>query len=476
MDWQPTFDELGRSLKDVTFVVVDLETTGGSPLNGDAITEFGAVKVRGGEVISEFRTFVNPRSAIPAFITVLTGITDAMVINAPVIESVLPNFLAFCGASSECVLVAHNAPFDIGFLKSASSKLDYEWPNYSVIDTARIARLVLSKDEVPNCKLSTLAIYFNTKVQPTHRALDDAQTTVEVLHGLFERLGSQGVRTLEDLTEFTTRISPEQRSKKYLAEGIPATPGVYIFRDKKGEALYIGTSKNLRSRVRSYFSSTESRKRIKEMIVIADRIDLIHCATVIEAQVRELRLISEKRPRYNQRSMRQEKGIKQHHFKENYRLIADGMILKMNEYSKREEFEKATEVRNRLMEFVRGVYRGERITCLTSIPLLIAARRFSDDQWELVSIKYGRLAGSLISNPVNHIQISIDALKLSSEVVIAPTSSHEEVEKLANYLENDGIRLVEIDGTWALPSFGAGALQITLNLYRKGWRDFSALE
>src|SRR5690349_23365038 len=107
---QQSFDELGTHLSQVTFCVVDLETTGGA--EEDTITEFGAVKVRGGEVLGEFQTLVNPRTAIPPLIAVLTGITNQMVAAAPTLAQVLPAFLAFAGQS---VIVAHNAAFDTGF-------------------------------------------------------------------------------------------------------------------------------------------------------------------------------------------------------------------------------------------------------------------------------------------------------------------------------------------------------------------------
>jgi len=190
-----------RSLSETTFVVVDLETTGGSPKNGCAITEIGAVKIRGGELLGELQSFVNPLAHIPVYITELTGITDLMVANAPIIDEVLPTFLEFCGSSDETVLVAHNAPFDIGFLTAAAADCDIDWPEYIVVDTARLARVLLGRDEVPNCKLGTLAIFFNTEVKPTHRALDDAQTTVDVLYGLLERSGSLGITTLQGLLE-----------------------------------------------------------------------------------------------------------------------------------------------------------------------------------------------------------------------------------------------------------------------------------
>ena len=121
---QPSFDDLGTPLRDVTFCVVDLETTGGAP-GESGITEIGAVKVRAGELIGEFQTLVNPSDPIPPFIAVLTGITDSMVALSPRIESVLPAFLEF---AQGCVMVAHNAPFDMGFLKHESLVHGYDWP------------------------------------------------------------------------------------------------------------------------------------------------------------------------------------------------------------------------------------------------------------------------------------------------------------------------------------------------------------
>ena len=183
---QRSFDELGRPLRDITFCVVDLETTGGSAEGGSMITEIGAVKVRGGEVLGEFQTLVNPRTEIPAFIAVLTGITNTMVADAPPIESALPAFLEFAAG---CVLVAHNAPFDVGFLKHFAEQQGRPWPRFEVLDTAKLARRVITRDDAPNCKLSSLAKAFHSTTTPNHRALSDARATVDVLHGLMERLG-----------------------------------------------------------------------------------------------------------------------------------------------------------------------------------------------------------------------------------------------------------------------------------------------
>jgi len=183
-------------------VVVDLETTGWSPASGAAITEIGAVKVSGGKVIAEFQSLINPGSPIPELITNITGISDAMVMKSPWIHEVVPIFLEFCGSPDETVLVAHNAPFDMSFLLAAVSAAAFEWPEFPVIDTAYLARKILTKDDVPNNKLETLAAYYGTNSQPNHRALDDSRATVDVLHGLFERLGSFSVTTLAELLDF----------------------------------------------------------------------------------------------------------------------------------------------------------------------------------------------------------------------------------------------------------------------------------
>ena len=191
-----------RLLIDVPFVVFDLETSGAAPSMGAAITEIGALKVLGGEIIGEFQSFVDPGHYLSDFITSLTGITDEMLAEAPTIDQVLPTFLDFIGSHDESVLVAHNSPFDLSFMKAAATAHSYQWPDYQVIDTARVARYVLDRDEVPNCKLSTLAPFFGSPTSPNHRALDDARATVDVLHGIFERLGSHGVTTLEELIQF----------------------------------------------------------------------------------------------------------------------------------------------------------------------------------------------------------------------------------------------------------------------------------
>ena len=191
-----------RTLAEVTFMVLDLETTGASPTTGCAITEIGAIAIRGGEILEEFSSFVNPQVALPEYIVNLTGITDEMLIDAPLINEVFPDFIEFIDRHEHVHLVAHNAPFDIGFLKAAATQLSHIWPKYEVIDTVKLARRVIERSEIENYKLGTLSQFFNTKALPNHRALDDVKTTVEVLHRLIERLSGYEVFTIAQLKKF----------------------------------------------------------------------------------------------------------------------------------------------------------------------------------------------------------------------------------------------------------------------------------
>ena len=266
---ESAFDSDGAlSLRHTTFVVVDLETTGGRATGTeqktpDAITEIGAVKVRGGAVLGEFATLVDPQCSIPPQIVQLTGITSVMVCDAPTIDAVLPMFLEF---ARDAVLVAHNAGFDIGFLRAAAQRCNIAWPRPPVLCTVRLARRVLSREEAPSVRLAALARLFSAACQPTHRALDDARATVDVLHALIERVGNQGVHTYADLRAYLPNVTPAQRRKKVLAEGLPRRPGVYLFRGPSGEVLYVGTAVDLRRRVGQYFTGADTRGRMKEMV------------------------------------------------------------------------------------------------------------------------------------------------------------------------------------------------------------------
>lgn len=290
---QRSFDDLGPALSDVTFCVLDLETTGGSP-HDCAITEVGAVKVCGGEPRGTFQTLVDPGCVIPPQITVLTGITQSMVTRAPRIAEVLPSLLEFVG---DAVIVGHNVRFDLAFLNAALIRHDRPALANPSVDTCSLARRLL-RDDVPNCKLDTLATRLRLDHRPSHRALDDALATTDLLHVLIERASGLGVTGLDDLLALPTLAGTAHVAKLKLTDRLPRAPGIYVFRDVRGEVLYVGKASNLRSRVRSYFS-TDSRRKIGNLLRELARIDHTVCRGALEATVLELRLIQQHAPRYN---------------------------------------------------------------------------------------------------------------------------------------------------------------------------------
>lgn len=294
--FQPSFDDLSTNLIDVTFCVLDIETTGGSPADCE-VTEIAAVKVRGGEKVGEFQTLVDPGAAIPPFITVLTGITNAMVVGAPRIESVIPAFLEF---SADSVLVGHNVRFDLSFLNAAIDRLGYQPLRNPRIDTLALARRLV-RDEVRRLDLSTLAKHFRSPVAPTHRAMEDVLATTHVLHCLIERVGTMGVTNLDDLLRLPTARGSSYYSKIALTQDLPRKPGVYFFRDRDGSVIYVGKAGDLRSRVRQYFYG-DTRRTIGNLMRELHSIETVVCASRLEAEITELRMIHAHRPRYNRKS------------------------------------------------------------------------------------------------------------------------------------------------------------------------------
>ena len=290
---QRSLDDLGTPLREVTFCVVDLETTGTDP-RSDEICEVGAVRVRGGEVLGTFQTLVNPGRALSPRITVITGLTDAVLAPAPRIDTVLPSLLEFIG---DAVVVAHNARFDVGFISAACDRRNYESFSPTVVDTVTLARRLV-RDEVPNCKLGTLADRFGLAHRPSHRALDDALATADLLHLLLERAAGWGVLGIDDLLHLGRLNGSPRSAKLSLTADLPREPGVYRMIDAAGTVLYVGKATNLRSRVRSYFGSDE-RRRVPTLLGRMHRIDHTVTGDALTAEVLERRLISTLTPEFN---------------------------------------------------------------------------------------------------------------------------------------------------------------------------------
>ena len=296
---QRSFDELGTPLSDVTFCVLDLETTGGNR-NDDMITEVGVVKVRGGECLGTFQTLVNPGKAIPPQITVLTGLTDALVAPAPRIEAVLPSLLSFLGDS---VLVAHNASFDIGFIRAALARADRPSWNGTIVDTVHLARRLV-RDEVPNCKLSTLAVTAPPRppAEPPrarrcaghHRpAAPPDRASVRARR---PRTGRPGRRSRRSVGIRWRRSSSSPHRS-------PAPPASTCSAGHGDSVLYVGKATNLRQRVRSYFGS-DDRRKIGPMLRETQAITHVELPDPLTAEVVETRFIGRLLPRYNRRGTR----------------------------------------------------------------------------------------------------------------------------------------------------------------------------
>ena len=285
-----------RDLADVAFTVVDLETTGATP-GFCKITEIGAVRIEGGREVATFSALVNPGMPIPAFITGITGIDDDTVEGAPPIEVVLPKFVDFAAHS---VLVAHNAPFDLGFLDYELGKQRGQTFPRPALDTLRMARKLCPQQK---CSLSALAYRFDTRVKPVHRALHDAQATGELLLLFLSWLQEQGMSTLEEVARFCEPGTRRNYHKISLTEKVPTSPGVYIMRDAKGAALYVGKAENLRRRTRDHFLQRQAF-HARQALELLERIDVVETGSEFGALLLEGRLIGKHRPPYNSHGTR----------------------------------------------------------------------------------------------------------------------------------------------------------------------------
>ncbi len=200
----------GQTLDD-TFVVFDIETTGLSKEN-HKITEIGAVKVENGKIIDHFSTFVNPQVKLSEEIIKLTNITDDMLKDAPFIEEVLPKFLEFCGNS---VLVAHNASFDVGFIRKNAEALSMLPVDNTVLDTVELSRTLLP--ELKKHKLDVVAEHLEVSLKGHHRAVNDAEATAEIFIKLVDRLAEKGITNINEINVLASRTVNYNKLKYYHA-------------------------------------------------------------------------------------------------------------------------------------------------------------------------------------------------------------------------------------------------------------------
>ncbi|TML69777.1 MAG: hypothetical protein E6G11_08925 [Actinobacteria bacterium] len=295
---------LDTPLEDAELVVFDLETTGLSATSC-RICEIGAVRIRAFELVETFETLVNPGTLLPSFVSALTGIREQDLRRAPRPETAVRGFLAFAG---DAPLVAHNARFDVAFLDRAVERLTGRRCAAPVIDTVWLARRLLDRRS-ERFSLAQLAHFFGVSARPCHRALPDAVATAEVLVFLLGLAQERGARTVRDVVELAAPRARRLDGKRHLVAGAPTTPGVYLFRDVNDTVLYVGKARDLRARLRSYFSGARQRPAVEAALGALARIEWRLLGSELEAALEELRLIRELRPPANSRSTRPERYV-----------------------------------------------------------------------------------------------------------------------------------------------------------------------
>ncbi len=287
------------SPKETEFTVIDFETTGLSPKSAKVI-EVGLVKVKNLKVADTFSVLINPAQHIPSEITMLTGITNSDVENAPAFEEVAPKISEFIGDS---VLVGHNLKFDYSFLESEFRNAELSPPEVHQLCTLKLSRKLLP--HLPNKSLGTVKKHLRIRHKNMHRALSDAMVTAKVLIKLIKKLETEfEVKTTSDILSFqslpktnkTFRIIKKKLSEDYAR--LPENPGVYFFQNAKGKIFYIGKAKSLKKRVQNYFSTTAPRKA-KKIVRQSSRLGFQTTKSELTALLAEAELIKKHNPPLN---------------------------------------------------------------------------------------------------------------------------------------------------------------------------------
>lgn len=509
-------DEIEPDLSETTFVVVDLETTG-TRSGRDEITEIGAVRVRGGEVQAEMSTFVAIEGPLPAHITRLTGIAPGDLVDAPSPGEVMATFLEF---SRGAVLVAHNARFDLGFLRALAGATGHTWPDPRHLCTLSLARRILHRGETRGHRLGELARHLGATVVPDHRALQDARATVDVLHALISRVGDCGVATLSELVAYDGRLSPEVRRRAELTDRLPDGPGVYVFRDAGGGALYVGSSIDVRRRARSYYSGADPRGRMRTMVGLATAVDGVPCAHELEAWTVEERLIDALQPPYNRRSRRPRKGWwltaadtadpgpgvsrapehpdavgpfpRAQDAKDAWSdltavtgsplgpgawaALASGddasalraAVARVDALAAEGAFERAARLRDRTAALIRILDRHQELTMTAVVPEIVLVQPGQRRTWSVAVVRYGRLAASGTVPAGAAPMPVIDSIRAGATTIPREPgplagATPAQVGAIHRWIDATPTRIVSVEGEWSRHLDGAHTLS--------GWAD-----
>jgi DNA polymerase-3 subunit epsilon len=301
------WDAVSRSLDELEFVVLDVETTGLAP-GRHRLIEVGAVVVSSGELGVSFSHLIHPGRRIPQFISQFTGINHRMIARAPSAAVVLPQLRDFVG---ERPIVGHNIGFDLGFLNYEAEQAHIA-PAFPAegIDTIALARRYLTG--MRRASLDRVAAALHVTTRDRHRALPDARITAQVFLLLLANARAEGCVTLEDLYRVLDGVAPAHTSmpaprptgKLYLnpawRQQFPTLPGVYLMKDEVGEVIYVGKAKCLRDRLASYYSQPLGYTRKMDGLLQSVReIETRVLGSELEALLVESRLIKELQPRYN---------------------------------------------------------------------------------------------------------------------------------------------------------------------------------
>lgn len=290
--------KISSDIKNSSFTVVDVETTGLSARN-ERVIEIALVKVENLKITEKFTTLINPNRPIPSFISMLTGITNSDVKNAPQFHQIYPLLIEKTEGS---ILCGHNLQFDLSFLRNEVQLLGEDFNPEQTLCTLKLARILFP--HLKSRSLTPLAYHLNIKNNNQHRALGDAETTAKVLIKLLKHLNeNEGIDSIDEVLAFQSgkksfqslKIKQELQNDFY---NLPNAPGIYYFVNNKNQIIYIGKAKALRDRVKSYFSANADSK-VRKIIRQAKRLHHIITNTELTALIAEAESIKVKNPKHN---------------------------------------------------------------------------------------------------------------------------------------------------------------------------------